>query len=516
MDWAVTARTTCRTCATPIADRELETWLAGRPVAPAWTSAPPSCEKRDLAVAAAAAVGFLTAGGNRIGAVVGTAGGIAPLSRPAAAARTCRRCCTPALAAPERRRAADGPRHRRSARRWPAPPRRRGLRRGGLRLPRPRHDVGAARCARSPLRHEVLAVEVVDPRELELPDVGVLALVDPETGADARGRTPPTAKLRERYAEAAAAQRADDRRGVRGGRRRPPALRTDRDWLLDIVRFVGRRATSERRARRPRQRPVDAIPAHRRIARDPASLSPGCCCSWPSSPLLAVVYVRVAAPRGRPTPCASPTSTLLDSVAPKRPGWRRHVAAAVLLLALVALVVASPGPPTSVKVPARAGHRHAGDRRVAVDAGHRRDTRPQLEAAKAAATTSSTSCPPASTSAWSPSPATSSLWSPPPPTTTPSPRDRRPAARRGHRHRRGHLHQPRRHPHRAAGARRPGPARHRPAVRRHHHRPRHRGRPPPGPRSVPVSTIAFGTAEGVVDIGNTGETVPVQVNKATR
>ena len=31
-------------------------------------------------------------------------------------------------------------------------------------------------------RHELLAVEVLDPRELELPDVGTVVLADPETG----------------------------------------------------------------------------------------------------------------------------------------------------------------------------------------------------------------------------------------------------------------------------------------------------------------------------------------------
>ena len=36
-------------------------------------------------------------------------------------------------------------------------------------------------------RHEVLAIEVVDPRELELPDVGLLTVVDPETGQTLRG-----------------------------------------------------------------------------------------------------------------------------------------------------------------------------------------------------------------------------------------------------------------------------------------------------------------------------------------
>jgi Ca-activated chloride channel family protein len=42
---------------------------------------------------------------------------------------------------------------------------------------------------------------------------------------------------------------------------------------------------------------------------------------------------------------------LLDQVAPKRPGWRRHAAAAMFLLAVVTLTVAFAQPATKVKVP---------------------------------------------------------------------------------------------------------------------------------------------------------------------
>ncbi len=35
-------------------------------------------------------------------------------------------------------------------------------------------------------RHELLAIEVVDPRELELPDVGTVVLADPRPGVSAR------------------------------------------------------------------------------------------------------------------------------------------------------------------------------------------------------------------------------------------------------------------------------------------------------------------------------------------
>ena len=68
--------------------------------------------------------------------------------------------------------------------------------------------------------HETLVVEVVDPRELELPDVGTITLEDPETGPPPRGLHLDR-KLRERYAAAAAAHRAAVAEAVRAARRRP-------------------------------------------------------------------------------------------------------------------------------------------------------------------------------------------------------------------------------------------------------------------------------------------------------
>ncbi|TNH29064.1 erythromycin resistance leader peptide, partial [Micromonospora orduensis] len=45
-------------------------------------------------------------------------------------------------------------------------------------------------------------------------------------------------RLRQRYAEAAAAQRAAIAAALRGAGAAHLRLRTDRDWLLDMVRFV--------------------------------------------------------------------------------------------------------------------------------------------------------------------------------------------------------------------------------------------------------------------------------------
>ncbi len=90
------------------------------------------------------------------------------------------------------------------------------------------------------MRHEVLAIEIVDPRELELPSVGSLSLVDPETGRSIRVDTSGS-KLRRRYAEAAAAQRASIAAAIRRSGADHLQLSTDRDWVHDLVQFVALR-----------------------------------------------------------------------------------------------------------------------------------------------------------------------------------------------------------------------------------------------------------------------------------
>ena len=100
-------------------------------------------------------------------------------------------------------------------------------------------------------RHDVLAIDVIDPRELELPNVGVLTLIDTETGRRIEVQTA-SEKLRARYAEAAAAQRAGIAEAIRGAGAEHLVLRTDRDWMADVVHYVG--ASRRRRAGRARPR----------------------------------------------------------------------------------------------------------------------------------------------------------------------------------------------------------------------------------------------------------------------
>ena len=88
-------------------------------------------------------------------------------------------------------------------------------------------------------RHTVLAVEVRDPREQELADVGELRLVDPESGRQLRVDTS-SAKLRERFAEAASAERRQLVTMLSSVGVRHVALSTEGDWLRPLAAFLRR------------------------------------------------------------------------------------------------------------------------------------------------------------------------------------------------------------------------------------------------------------------------------------
>ena len=83
-------------------------------------------------------------------------------------------------------------------------------------------------------RHDVLAVEIRDPREDELVDVGPLTLIDTETGREVRVDTSST-KLRRRFSEAAAAERASLAADLVRTRARHIVLSTSNDWLRSFA-----------------------------------------------------------------------------------------------------------------------------------------------------------------------------------------------------------------------------------------------------------------------------------------
>lgn len=88
-------------------------------------------------------------------------------------------------------------------------------------------------------RHDVVAVEIRDPREQELTNVGMLWLVDPETGRQLRVDTR-SQRLRERFAMAAAAERAGVARTFSSVGVRHVVLSTSGDWLRALVVFLRR------------------------------------------------------------------------------------------------------------------------------------------------------------------------------------------------------------------------------------------------------------------------------------
>jgi uncharacterized protein (DUF58 family) len=89
-------------------------------------------------------------------------------------------------------------------------------------------------------RHDVLAIEIRDPREQELPNVGELWLVDPETGRQIRVDTG-SASLRERFATAAAEERSGVARVLSALGVPHAVLSTRGDWLRPFAAFLGGR-----------------------------------------------------------------------------------------------------------------------------------------------------------------------------------------------------------------------------------------------------------------------------------
>lgn len=239
IDWNVTARMRTPHVRDTIADRELESW-ALVDLGPSMDFGTAYCEKRDLAISAAAAVGFLTARtGNRFGTVAVQPSGTSVV--PAKGGRTHLMASLHRLVTSSR---TDGGQVDLGGAldRLSVVARRRGLVAvvsDFLTEP----ETWARPLRRVATRHETIAVEIIDPRELSLPDVGLLSVVDPGTG---RTRDIPTAskKLRARYEAAASEQRIRTADAIRGAGVDHLVLRTDRDWLLDVVRFV-----ADRRAR---------------------------------------------------------------------------------------------------------------------------------------------------------------------------------------------------------------------------------------------------------------------------
>lgn len=235
IDWAVTARTTTAHVRTTVADRELETWLAVD-LSASMDFGTALCEKRDLAIVAAAVMAHLTrGGGNRIGAVA--AGGGALLRVPARSGRPAALHLLRSLASIPRTAAGSRGDLAGALEQLRRPERRRGLVvaisdfLGPTDWERPMRALTA--------RHDIVAVQISDPRDVALPPVGMVTLVDPESGRTKDVRV--TRALADRFAAAAAAHQAEIAAALRRVGAPLLTLCTDRDWVGDVVRFVVRR-----------------------------------------------------------------------------------------------------------------------------------------------------------------------------------------------------------------------------------------------------------------------------------
>ena len=191
-----------------LAERVLVTWLV-LDTSPSMQFGTADRRKADVAEGVAIAVGHVaTRRGNRLGS--STFGDAQPRALPPRQGRVGLLGLL-ARAARSSGTTEDASARRRSARRSAA----RARSRGSARSSSSSRDFRGPLDWRRPLlelagRHDVVAVEIRDPREQELPNVGELWLVDPETGRPAPRR----------HAQRAAARavRRGGRRGACGGR----------------------------------------------------------------------------------------------------------------------------------------------------------------------------------------------------------------------------------------------------------------------------------------------------------
>ena len=234
IDWNVTARTNEPHVRVDLAERVLVTWLV-LDTSLSMQFGTADRRKADVAEGVAIAIGHLaTRRGNRLGIV--TFGDAAPRTVPPRQGRVGLVGLLAAL-----RREPEGGAGTTSLGE--------GIVRAGS-LTRQRSLVVVVSDFRGPQewrrpllelasRHDVVAVEIRDPREQELSNAGLLWLVDPETGKQLRVDTR-SRRLRERFAVAAQAERAQVARNFTSVGVRHVVLTTSGDWLRPLVVFLRR------------------------------------------------------------------------------------------------------------------------------------------------------------------------------------------------------------------------------------------------------------------------------------
>ncbi|MBA2463031.1 MAG: DUF58 domain-containing protein [Actinobacteria bacterium] len=235
IEWNVTARTGEAHVRVDLAERVLVTWIV-LDVSPSMAFGTAERRKADVAEGVCLALGHLASRrGNRLGVVA--FGGVKQAAVPPRQGRT---GMLSLLLALREEPPPEGPGD--------------GTLADGLhlvgRLAQQRALVAIVSDFRGPLDwrpallrlaggHDVIAVEVRDPREESLPNVGELRLVDPESGRQLRVNTRDR-RLRERFAAAAAAERVELRRELTSLGVGHVVVSTEGDWLRSVAGFLRR------------------------------------------------------------------------------------------------------------------------------------------------------------------------------------------------------------------------------------------------------------------------------------
>jgi uncharacterized protein (DUF58 family) len=236
IDWNVTARTQQTHVRDQIADRDLEAWVIAD-MSAAMRFGTTVADKAQAGLVATAAVGFLTARNqNRLGAVL-VSGPELKVMPPRFGRDQVRAVLANAASAPP----SEGLGHSDLA----AAIDRVGVvskRRGFVAVVSDfSGDAWVDPLARLGMRHDLLAIAVHDPRELDVPPIGLVQLIDPSTGRRREVRV--TAAVQRSFAEAAAEEVERRRFAVRRAGADLIELATDGDWLAAIVSHVTRRRT---------------------------------------------------------------------------------------------------------------------------------------------------------------------------------------------------------------------------------------------------------------------------------
>jgi uncharacterized protein (DUF58 family) len=231
LDWNVTARTGEPHVRVHLAERVLVTWLV-LDTSPSMRFGTADRRKADVAEGAALAIGHVASRrGNRLGVV--TFGDAHPQALPPRQGRV---GLIGLLSAIRSERELDPDRVGatslgEAARRTSSLARQRALVvivsdfRGPFDWRRPLLELAG--------RHDVIAVEIRDPREEELPDAGDLWLVDPETGRQMQVDTS-RRRIREDFAREAARRQETAAAAIRRAGARHAVLSTDADWLRPL------------------------------------------------------------------------------------------------------------------------------------------------------------------------------------------------------------------------------------------------------------------------------------------